>query len=80
MSGIRVFAIILVVVGIFAAAYGGFSYHTKSQAVRVGPVSLSVQHQHHVNIPLWVGAGAVVVGGVLLLVASRGSARSPRLG
>lgn len=80
MSAIRVFAIILIVAGIFAVAYGGFSYHTKSQAVRVGPVSLSVQHQHHVDIPLWVGAGAVVGGGVLLLVASRGSTHAPRLG
>lgn len=70
MNGVRIVAIILIVLGILGAAYGGFSYTHKTKEAQLGPVSLSVKHKHHVDIPLWVGAGAVVVGGVLLVVAS----------
>lgn len=73
MKGVRVFAIILVILGILGAVYGGFSYAHKSKEAQLGPFSLSVKKRHHVNIPLWVGAGAVVVGGVLLVIASNSS-------
>ncbi len=70
MNPVRIFAIVLVIAGILGAAYGGFSYTHKTKEAQLGPVSLSVKQKHHVDIPLWAGAGAVVVGGVLLLVAS----------
>ncbi len=69
MNPVRLFAIVLVIAGILGAAYGGFSYTRKTKEAQLGPVSLSVKHKRHVDIPLWAGAGAVVVGGVLLLVA-----------
>ena len=71
---------ILVVLGILGAVYGGFSYTHKSKEAQLGPLSLSVKKKHHVNIPLWVGAGAVVVGGVLLLIASNDNTTGNRLG
>ncbi|MHB1513737.1 MAG: hypothetical protein ACYCTF_11860 [Acidiferrobacter sp.] len=70
MNPVRMFAIALVVLGILGAAYGGFSYTHKTKEAQLGPLSLSVKQRHHVDIPLWAGAGAVVVGGVLLLVTS----------
>lgn len=74
------FAMILVILGILGAVYGGFSYTHKSKEAQLGPLSLSVKKKHHVNIPLWVGAGAVVVGGVLLLIASNDNTTGNRLG
>ncbi len=80
MKGIRVFAIILVILGILGAVYGGFSYTHRSKEAQLGPLSLSVKRKHHVNIPLWVGAGAVVIGGVLLVIASNDNTTASRLG
>ncbi|AWP24778.1 hypothetical protein C4901_16845 [Acidiferrobacter sp. SPIII_3] len=69
MNVVRIIGMLLVVLGILGAAYGGFSYTHKTKEAQLGPLALSVKHKHHVDIPLWMGAGAVVVGGVLLLVA-----------
>ena len=74
------FAIILVILGILGAVYGGFSYTHRSKEAQLGPLSLSVKRKHHVNIPLWVGAGAVVIGGVLLVIASNDNTTASRLG
>ena len=74
------FAIILVILGILGAVYGGFSYTHRSKEAQLGPLSLSVKRKHHVNIPLWVGAGAVVIGGVLLVIASNDNTTTSRLG
>ncbi len=70
MNGLRLFAMVLVLLGILAAVYGGFSYTRKTKEAQLGPLSLSVKHKHRVDIPLWAGAGAIAVGGVLLLVAN----------
>ena len=80
MKGIRVFAIISVILGILGTAYGGFSYTHTSKEAQLGPLSLSVKKKHHVNIPLWVGVGAVVIGGVLLLIARNDHTTGNRLG
>ena len=80
MKGVRVFAIILVILGILGAVYGGFSYTHKSKEAQLGPLSLSVKKKHHVNIPLWVGAGAIIVGGVLLVIAGNGNTTTNTLG
>ncbi len=69
MNAVRIIGVLLVVLGILGAAYGGFSYTHKTDEARLGPFALSVKHTHHINVPLWVGVGAVVVGGALLLVA-----------
>jgi hypothetical protein len=70
MSGLRMVAILLVVGGLLALVYGGFSY-PKSHEAKVGPVAFDVKTQEHVNVPAWAGAGLVVVGVVLLLVPGR---------
>jgi RsiW-degrading membrane proteinase PrsW (M82 family) len=58
---------LLLVGGILALAYGGFSYTKEDHEAKIGPIDISVQEKKTVNIPLWVGVGAVVIGGVLLL-------------
>lgn len=70
MSGLRIVAILMVVGGLLALVYGGFSY-PKSHEAKVGPVAFDVKTQEHVNVPVWAGAGLVVVGVVLLLVPGR---------
>jgi uncharacterized membrane protein len=60
-------AIALIVAGILALAYGGFSYTKETHEVKLGPIQFSVQEKERVNIPLWAGVGAIVIGGLLLV-------------
>ncbi|MFZ1906371.1 MAG: hypothetical protein WAU56_13385 [Steroidobacteraceae bacterium] len=71
MSPIRALAVVLVVAGVLALAYGGFTYTKTSHDTRIGPVELSVKDKETVNVPVWAGVGAIVLGGFLLF-AGRG--------
>jgi hypothetical protein len=71
MAMSKIFAIVLIVAGALGVAYGGFNYPTETHETVVGPLSLSVQETEHVTVPLWLGIGAIVVGGALLLFGTK---------
>jgi uncharacterized membrane protein YidH (DUF202 family) len=71
MNAAKVIGIVLIVVGVLALAYGGFSYTRETHQAKLGPIELSVKERERVNIPLWAGVGAVLVGGALLLFGGR---------
>jgi TRAP-type C4-dicarboxylate transport system permease small subunit len=71
MNGIRIVAIALIVAGALALLYGGFSYTKDTTAVKLGPIELSVKEQKTVNVPMWAGVGAIVVGGLLLVLGGK---------
>jgi hypothetical protein len=73
MNGVKIAAIVLIVVGALGLAYGSFSYTKETHEAKLGPIELSVKEKQTVNVPVWAGVGAIVIGGVLLLVASRKS-------
>jgi hypothetical protein len=60
--------IILLVGGILAAVYGGFTYTKDSHSLDLGPIDVAVQEEETVNIPLWAGLAIAAVGGVVLAV------------
>jgi hypothetical protein len=66
MSGTKLVGAVLLVLGILALAYGGFSYTRDTDQVNVGPIHVSVTDKERVNVPLWAGVGVAIVGGVLL--------------
>jgi TRAP-type C4-dicarboxylate transport system permease small subunit len=63
----KVIAILLIVAGALALAYGGFSYTKETHTADVGSLHLSVDEKQHVNVPVWAGVGAIVLGGLLLI-------------
>ena len=67
MNPIRIIALVLVIGGVLGLAYGSFSYTKENHEAKIGPLDISVQEKKTINIPLWVGVGAVVIGGALLL-------------
>jgi hypothetical protein len=71
MSAVRIAAIVLIVAGVLGLAYGGFSYTKETHEAKVGPIELSVKEKETVNVPVWAGVGAIVVGGALLLVGTK---------
>ncbi|RZI80116.1 MAG: hypothetical protein EOP38_23460 [Rubrivivax sp.] len=67
MNSIKILAIAIIVAGVLGLTYGGFTYTKNTSAVKLGPLELNVKEKERVNIPLWAGIGAIVVGGLLLV-------------
>ena len=63
----RLVGIVLLVAGILALAYGGFSYTKETHDTKIGPLEISVSEKQQVNVPLWAGIALVVVGGGILV-------------
>ena len=71
MNPIKLVAIALLVVGVLGLVYGGFSYTKDTTVVKLGPIEVTAKEKKTVNVPLWAGVGAIVVGGLLLTLGSR---------
>jgi hypothetical protein len=68
MSPVKLIAVLLIIGGALGLAYGGFSYTKNTHEVKVGPVDLSLKEKKTIDVPVWAGIAAIVVGGALLLV------------
>lgn len=71
MNTFRLMAIVLIVAGVLGLLYGSFTYTKDTTAVKLGPLEISVKEKETVNIPIWAGAGGIVVGGLLLVFAGK---------
>ena len=71
MSGLRIFAIVLIVLGILGLAYGQFSYTRKSHDADLGVVKVSIKEKEIVDVPTWAGVAAIAAGAVLLVVGRK---------
>ena len=63
----KIVAIVLIVAGALALGYGGFSYTSETHNADVGPIHMSVDEKQRVNVPVWAGVGALVIGTILVL-------------
>jgi TRAP-type C4-dicarboxylate transport system permease small subunit len=73
MQGLKVLAVVLIAAGILALVYGGFTYTRSTHQANIGPVNISVQDNRTVDVPIWAGVAAIVIGGGLLLAGARKS-------
>ena len=71
MNPMKMIAIVLIVLGALGLAYGSFSYTKETHETKIGPLELSVKDKQTVNIPVWAGIGAIVIGGILLTVRTK---------
>ncbi len=71
MNTAKMVALALIVAGALALVYGGFSYTQETHEAKIGPLELSIQDKRHVNVPVWAGVAAVLLGGGLLFVGGR---------
>lgn len=71
MKATQLVGIVLIVLGVLALIYGGFTYTEETHDVGVGPLELEVKEQERVNIPAWGGAASLVVGLVLVVAGKR---------
>jgi drug/metabolite transporter (DMT)-like permease len=71
MGAAKIAALVLIIAGVLALAYGGFTYSKQTTAVNLGPIQLNVTEKKTVPIPIWAGIGCIVVGGVLLATGGK---------
>jgi len=71
MKAIRIAALLLIAAGLLGLAYGGFTYTRSSHDAKIGPLELSIKDNKTVNIPVWAGVGAIVVGGALFFIPTK---------
>jgi hypothetical protein len=71
MNSLKVVALVLIVAGILGLAYGGFTYTKETHQAKIGPIEMSVNEKQTIDVPVWAGIGAIVLGGGLLLVGGR---------
>jgi drug/metabolite transporter (DMT)-like permease len=66
----KILGIILIVVGLFGLAWGGFTYTTREKVVDIGPIHATREKTHDLPVPPIAGAVALI-GGVILLVSGK---------
>ena len=67
---IKPLGIILIALGLFGLAWGGFTYTTREKVVDIGPIHATRDKTH--TVPLSPVFGAVaLIGGIVLLAAGR---------
>jgi hypothetical protein len=71
MNAIMGVAIALIVAGALGLAYGSFSFTKETHQTQLGPIELSVTEKQTVNVPIWAGIGAILIGGGLLAFGSK---------
>jgi TRAP-type C4-dicarboxylate transport system permease small subunit len=71
VSALKIVAVLLIAAGIVGLVYGGFTYTKSTHDTKIGPLELSIKDKETVNVPVWAGIAAVVVGGALLFVRTK---------
>lgn len=71
MNPMRWVGVVLLVAGVLGLALGSFSFTKQTHEAQIGPIALSIDERKTVNVPVWAGAGAVVIGLVLIGLGGR---------
>jgi uncharacterized membrane protein len=71
MKSATLIGIVLVILGILALAYQGFTYTKREKVVDLGPIHATKDTQETVPLPPIVGGLALIGGIVLIAVGSR---------
>lgn len=72
MNVLRIFGIILIVLGLISLIYQGITYTSEEALLEMGPVAISARENKTIPLPPLLG-GLMLAGGVgLLIVGARG--------
>jgi len=68
MKIMKMGALALIFAGILGLVYGGFWYTRQTRTAKLGAIELSINNRERINMPVWAGVGAIVIGGLILVV------------
>jgi uncharacterized membrane protein YidH (DUF202 family) len=67
----KITGIILIIAGVAALVYGGFSFTNQKKAVDMGPIQINKTEHHSVPIPPILGVVAIICGGALVFFGAK---------
>jgi hypothetical protein len=67
----KVIAIVLIVLGAIALAYGGITYTSREKVLDIGPIEATAEREKTIPLPPVLGGVAVVAGIALLFVGKK---------
>jgi len=67
MKTYTVMGIILIIIGVIALAYHGFTYTTTEKVIDLGPLQVTAEKTKTIPLPPILG-GVALAGGIVLLV------------
>jgi hypothetical protein len=68
MNAGKTIGAVLIAAGIAGLAVGSFSVTKETHQAQVGPLTVMIQDQNTMTVPMWAGIGSIVLGGALLLL------------
>ena len=71
MKPMTLAGVVLLVLGLAALAYQGFTYTSRETVVDIGPIHATAEREKTVPIPPVAGAAAVLAGVVLVIAGQR---------
>ena len=63
--------IVLIVLGVLALAYQGFTYTTRETVIDIGPITATAERERTFPLPPIIGIVAIAGGVAMLLAGSR---------
>jgi uncharacterized membrane protein YidH (DUF202 family) len=67
----KIAAIVLIIVGVIALAYGGISYTRDKKVLDIGPIEATARTRETIPLPPILGVAAIAGGIVMLVVSGR---------
>ena len=67
----KALAVVLIVLGVLALAYGGFTYTREKKVVDLGPIQASRKETSTVPLPPILGVAAILGGGIILFAGKK---------
>ena len=67
----KILGLVLIVAGVLGLVYGQFSYTKETHEAKVAGIEFALKEKESVQVPTWLGAGAIGAGTLLLLFGRR---------
>ena len=67
----KIAALVLIVIGVIALAYGSISYTREKKVIDLGPIEATTKTRETIPLPPVLGVAAIAGGVVLLVVSTR---------
>ncbi len=67
----RIIAVVLIIIGVVALAWGGISYTRREKVLDIGPIEATAETRKTIPLPPILGIVAIGAGVVLLLVGRK---------
>ena len=71
MKPVAILGVLLIVFGLVALAYQGFTYTRREKVIDLGPIQATAERERTVPLPPVVGIVAVAAGVALVVIGAR---------